>query len=424
MKNMGRLKALLVMVLVGVLLLASPLFGCGAEKPAEKVKVKVAFVYIQDLSGAYASIMAPWAMAREDSVKRANELELVPGVELIQYAYDCASDPAKATAAYKDAMGKTPTPVLWVGSGTPALSPVVELLKRDKLVHLGWTTNPLFTASGAWIWSAQPYYDEMAGAIAKWWKDNRWKENRKPRFTWLTWDTAAGRAFCTKEGAAYLESVGFEFVEKAAAYIPQSPTDTTPQMLILQKEGIDAVTGYLYPPQEAKCINDADRIGLTGHITWLTSPACPLDQVAAMSSIKLVSGHAYWQYPTLLKDEAPDWALNAFKARGYPDTAWAGYNYGLSCLDWDVAALNKTIKMFGVNNITGPNIFKATRTMTNFKSPFNGSALDCSKLICCKEHRLFGLTGDGKLELLDPHLKMPGFHPAAMYDGPPGFAPD
>jgi ABC-type branched-subunit amino acid transport system substrate-binding protein len=101
---------------------------------------------------------------------------------------------------------------------------------------------------------------DNGGAFIEWFLEN-WKESRKPRFAYLTADSAGGRAHEIPELTDYIKSKGIEVVGSQYVNTPQLSPPTT-QLMWLKDNKIDLTYGGVVTSGMAPTVKEAVRLGM------------------------------------------------------------------------------------------------------------------------------------------------------------------
>lgn len=261
------------LILLVICLGALPLVSACAPKeeappgphdvvPAEKVKIVIGC--IPNTTGAYAATQALVPDCDKMVFDYINEIEYIPGVEIVYKWLDGGTDTDKAVAAYKRFKGMTPKPVIQFVWSTGHALALADQFKRDKMVHVTPAAVNPFIDPEKWIFIANADYPSQAGAQLDWFL-SQWKGASPPKLAELTWDNTFGRGFVTPEFIAYAKSKGVEVV--AREYIPMAPSDTSAHLLRIKKAGADLAIGGMYASPLAVILKDMDKLGMIGDLT-------------------------------------------------------------------------------------------------------------------------------------------------------------
>jgi ABC-type branched-subunit amino acid transport system substrate-binding protein len=269
MSKIKRITFMLTLVVVLAVLIVSGACGPQPTTPPTTGEEPVT-LYIGGgfaLTGAYAEDMAAVLAGYEDYAKYVNEThEIAPwsnetfpaNVTLEVVWRDDELKPEKALAQYDELKDKGM--LVYRISGSPQALALKDVLWEDNV----GTTSP---ATGAYllnppqtIFTNYPIYTDGAAAVADWFLEN-WDQDRKPRFAYLTADSAPGKSVVIPELTEYLESVGFEVVGEQ--YVPMVPTSPpTTQLTWLKDNNVDLAYGFMINPGSQPTIKEAVRLGM------------------------------------------------------------------------------------------------------------------------------------------------------------------
>jgi len=197
--------------------------------------------------------------------------------------------------------------VLYVNHNTAANTVLKPKFEADKIPCL--TTGSVISEQlypPGWIFFDKNDYSSQLGGLLDWFMDN-WKEDRPPKFAYLTWDAPLGRS-TMPAGHEYAEKIGYEFV--GIEYMPMVPMEVTAQLLRLQEKGADLVFGQYNSGVASVVLKDAYRLGLTGKIQFAASGNnIPMPEILELTSpgesegMILIDSAASWDW------EVPGWKL-------------------------------------------------------------------------------------------------------------------
>jgi len=330
---------------------------------AENVQIKIG--HLPHMTGGYAAGQVGINDAFLDTVKYANDNNLIPGVELVPTWADGGTDVSKSTAAFKKMIAETPRPVLILGESTPIGIALKSWHYKEMVPDLeGGSSVDFFKLPSATFSQPAPYVNQ-AGAFIDYFMEKLWKKKTKPKFAWLTWDHPAGRSPITPEVEAYIKSKGVEIV--GAEFIPLVPTDMTPQLLRLKKLKVDVTYGCAYHNAYAVVLKDAKKLGMLGKFTmgfmyWI-SPKSLLEAVGPLTE-------GIWQTGIFHADikawntYAPKYMeiYNLNNRKSSPDI----YVSGLWRTCTAIEAVKIAIKNVGAKNVDGKAMYDALTQMKDF----------------------------------------------------------
>lgn len=272
-------KCLFVVSLIVLLVVLPLLTSCTSQKtdvvpsvapqPTTKsatVKIGGAF----DLTGPYAQNCKPMLQGFIDYVKYVNETkQLAPwrddkfpeNVTIELLWGDTHLEVPKVLSVYEDLTSKGI--LTYRTEGTDS-----NLALKDRLVkaNLASTTNAPSAAAvapPATIFTNTPIYSDSCGAYVDWFLEN-WKEDRPPRFAFLTADSAFGRSVDIPEVHNYLKSKGIVVV--GSSFVPMVCTaPPTTQLMWLKENKVDFTFGAMIGPGGEPTLKEAARLGMGPH---------------------------------------------------------------------------------------------------------------------------------------------------------------
>ena len=101
--------------------------------------------------------------------------------------------------------------------------------------------------------------DQCCGYVD--WFLETWKEERPPKFAFLTLDNPAGKNVLVPEVASYIEVRGVEIV--GTELVPMVPVDITPQLSRIEEAGADFTYGVLYSINASAIARTAKKLDVT-----------------------------------------------------------------------------------------------------------------------------------------------------------------
>jgi ABC-type branched-subunit amino acid transport system substrate-binding protein len=345
-----------LLVVAGVVLLTLTLTGL-----AQAQKVKIAVGHIPHMTGAYATGQVGINEGFLDAVWLVNQTNMIPGVELVAVWADGGTEVPKAMDAYKKLASGEPKPVAIVGESTAVGLALKKWHTRDAIPDVEGGSDDEFYNLPSWTFSTVcPYVNQM-GAWVDYYLKEIWPKkglNRPPRFAFLTWDNAFGRASLTDNTRAYLKKKGVDLVGEE--FIPNVPTDTTPQLLRLKNAGVDFTYGGMYHTAFNVVLKDAEKLGMIDSISFGLTGAVESDQI--INGVGDLARNTYvtqvFKHPSTWAKDAPD-ALRAFetnKREKAHASIWSnGFQRGMIAANAVKAAVEKV----GAKNVDGPAIYDA-----------------------------------------------------------------
>ena len=225
------------------------------------------------LTGAYAEDTAAVLAGYEDYVKYVNETkrmapwrkEKFPADITLKVLWrDDELKPPKALTIYEELKAKGI--LVFRCSGSPQALALKDRLYADGFGAPSMATGPYLLKPPQSVFTYYPIYTDSAAAVAEWFKE-KWKEDRKPRFAYLTADSAFGRSVVVPELTEYIKKLGYEFAGRQ--FVPMVPTSPpTTQLMWLKKNKVDLAFGCMINPGSQPTIKEAVRLGMGPHLGY------------------------------------------------------------------------------------------------------------------------------------------------------------
>jgi ABC-type branched-subunit amino acid transport system substrate-binding protein len=219
------------------------------------------------LTGAYAEDTAAVLAGYEDYVKYVNQTKRLAPWRNVKFPADITLEvmwrddelkPPKALTIYEELKAKGL--LVFRCAGSPQALALKDRLYADGFGAPSMATGPYLLKPPQSVFTYYPIYTDSAAAVAEWFKEN-WKEGRKPRFAYLTADSAFGRSVVVPELTAYIKKLGYEFVGNQ--FVPMVPTSPpTTQLMWLKKKKVDLTFGCMINPGSQPTIKEAVRLGM------------------------------------------------------------------------------------------------------------------------------------------------------------------
>jgi len=365
--------------------------------------------HIVHMTGAYAAGQVGINEGFLDGVEAANlHMKLPAGVRFEGAWMDGGTDTSKSMTAFKKLTGGDNPVVLIIGESTPVALALKKWFIKKQIPSLeGGSGQELFNLP-SWTFSVpSPYVNEL-GAWIDFYTKEVWPKKglkRAPRFAWLTWDIAPGRAQITDEAKAYLTSKGVEIVGEE--FIPVVPTDVSAQILRLKEKKVDFTYGLMYYNALAVVMKEFDRQGLIDQVdvgmTYAFQPQIFMKTVGNLSRNVYVTAlspplESWGQVcPPVLEM----WKKNRREGLPSPDLYLFGFNKALVACEAIRLALEKT----GPDKLNGQAVFAALKGMKSYDMWGAGNAVSFG------EKKRYGQDSVSLIRLDDAKLKVLGEYP-------------
>jgi branched-chain amino acid transport system substrate-binding protein len=344
---------------LGILLVFFFLLGILWVSPSlAQAPTKVRIFFLGNMTGSYAATETPAFHGWVTTWKWLNKNQYIPGVEVVADWGDAGSDVSKAMSLYKTAMSGATKPVCFQSMNSAQEIALRPWFERDQIpdVTPGGAPGTLWPPS--YIFSYIVPYVNQVGAYVDYAKKS-WKQSRKPKFGFLTWDNAFGRCIVTDDVINYIKSQGFEYV--GAEFFPGAVTEVTTQLLALKNRGADFVYTNTLSAQYAVVLRDFASLGLK--MSQMQMGACVWVDPRRTADIAGEAAEGFLQMqnfePPSVWSKMPQ-VMNAFKFGNHPETEFT--SEWMSC--WIQAhitaeAIKIAAKEVGAKNITGKAIYDA-----------------------------------------------------------------
>ncbi len=231
------------------------------------------------LTGAYAEDTAAVLAGYEDYVKYVNETKQLAPWRSEKFPADITLEllwrddelkPPKALTIYEELKAKGI--MVYRGSGTPIVLAIKDRLFEDGVGAPSMASGPYLLKPPQSVFTYYPIYSDDGAAFIDWFLEG-WKENRKPRFAYLTADSGFGRSVEVPELTEYVKKAGCEFV--GSQYVPMVPTSPpTTQLMWLKKNKVDLAYGNMINPGSQPTVKEMVRLGMGPHLDYKITFGC------------------------------------------------------------------------------------------------------------------------------------------------------
>lgn len=355
------------LTVTGFIILLCLGFGMNLQA-AEKIKIRVGEIF--HLTGAYAAGQAGLVEAAADGFEAANRyMNLPENVEIEHIWMDGGTNTTKSMNAFKKMTSGSDSVVLMLSNSTPVGIALKKWHMRKGVPGIEHGSDLELFKLPSYTFSMPTPYVNQLGAWIDYYMENIWPTkgiSRKPRFAWLTWDLAAGRASITDRTKAYVESKGIELVD--SEFVPYVPTDVSAQIMRLKQEGVDFTFGMMYHNALAPILKEMDKQGVIDQIA--VGMAFPMQKGALLES---AGSFARNVYQTAIAPSETDWDKTAPRAYDM----WVENNrQNLPSIDIYLMGFSKAILAseivriaindVGAENVDGEAIMAAMKKIDNF----------------------------------------------------------
>jgi ABC-type branched-subunit amino acid transport system substrate-binding protein len=336
----------------------SAVFMAGLTGQARAKDVEIVIGNLIHLTGAYAAVQAGIQEGVLDGVEYLNKVNYVPGAKLKAIWVDGGTDAAKSLTGLKKMLANKPKPVIVHGESTGIGIALKKWYVKSKVPSLEAGTSDVFGQEPSWTFSPNNPYVNLCGAWVDYYLKHIWKDKtRKPRFAFLAWDNAFGRAAITPNVKKYIQSKGVEIV--AEEFIPAVPVDTTAQLLRLKEKKVDFTYGGFYYNALAPVLKDADKLGMIDDLT-IGVTSFPVDELPKLAGdlTRNVWDPHFWFPASIMAERAPVIA-KAYKDGGYTKISMTVYGSGFAMMQICAELIRIAAEDVGVENVDGPAVYNA-----------------------------------------------------------------
>jgi ABC-type branched-subunit amino acid transport system substrate-binding protein len=330
----------------------------GLSGQARAKEVEIVIGNLIHLTGAYAASQAGIQEGVLDGVKYLNKVNYVPGAKLKAIWVDGGTDAAKSLTGLKKMLAHEPKPVIVHGESTGIGTALKKWYVKSKVPSLEAGTADVFGQEPSWTFSPNVPYVNLCGAWVDYYLKHIWKDKtRKPRFAFLAWDNAFGRAAITPKVKEYITSKGVEIV--AEEFIPGVPVDTTAQLLRLKEKKVDFTYGGFYFNALAPVLKDAEKLGMIDDITFGVT-SFPVDALPKMVGdlTRNVWDPHLWFSASFLEERSPI-IFEAYKAGEYSKISKTVYGLGFAMMQICAELIRIAAADVGLENVDGPAVYNA-----------------------------------------------------------------
>jgi branched-chain amino acid transport system substrate-binding protein len=340
----------------------------GSVSASEKKKVYLG--HLVHITGPYGGTQVANNPGFLDAVELANTHMDLKGVEIVPVWKDGATDAAKSMTAFKQMSEGSEKVLAMVGQSTGVALALKTWNIKKQIINVEGGSDDELTKLPSWTFSpTSPYVNEL-GLWVDYYLKNIWpkkKLNRKPRFAWLTWEVAYGRATITPEARAYIESKGVEIVGEE--FIPAVPTDVSAQLMRLKQKEVDFTFGGMYQNAFAVVLKEMDKLGMIDKIDtglcYAIVPGVLIDMVGPLARNTYIIGNIY---PVEEMAKRSPKAYAVFKKNGrdkmkFPADGWV-MTAGMTLTACE--AIRIAIHKVGPDKVDGEAVYNAIQTIKNY----------------------------------------------------------
>jgi len=346
-----------VMVILGMLLLLSPLItACGKSQETRTV-VKIGFV--GSLTGAAATSGAGFLAGYQVYFNYANEENLIPGVRIALDIYDTAYDPAREILGYQKLKGDGVVAILtFSGSAADKYRPLCD---QDKIPIISNSTSKVQLVPSGYVFGIIVPFEWQSQLVLQYIHDN-WDyagKGRNPKVAVLGWNMAYGGDH-VKAAKAFYSDYNVDLV--LAETVPVNTMD----MSVNARRVGEAKADYaMLPLLAGPCASVMKELYVKypGQVTAIIPAASFKEYFSAMGA-NVLEGHYFTGMgQTFDVHGAAMDLLRDLMNRYYP-SGWSQYDNACPSITFPgalamVDAIKRVVEEKGVNEINSVNIYEA-----------------------------------------------------------------
>jgi len=336
---------------------------CGEPKKPEMINIFV----LGDMSGPYASVMAPTQVALDDCSAYINDkLGGVDGVPIKVTNFDTGGKMDVGLTAYSQAREIKPKPLVGFGYISSLNAALREQLIQDEIVFIA-TTAPDAIYPQGYTFGWFPLYPDWYGVFIDWLA----KKEPSAKLAILTWDTAFGRGVMTRECAAYTKSKGIDLV--AQEVFPINAVSVETQLRKIRARGAQWIYSNTTSGGAQLILRNAREMGF--NIRLAGAEHMGDYSLSRLAGDELVNGTISSWYQTNFEDvDDPGMkiVIRYFEKGGYPEK-YKTHSYPImwTALGTAYEAIKKAVKEAGWERLDGNSVKEAMMTLRDFR-PFGG----------------------------------------------------
>jgi len=342
----------------------------GITGLAQADKTKVYLGHLVHITGPYGGTQVANNPGFLDGVELANKYMDLNGVEIVPIWKDGGSDAAKSMTAFKQMSEGKDKVVAMVGQSTGVALALKKWNIKKEIINVEGGSDDELTRLPSWTFSpTSPYVNEL-GLWVDWYLANIWPKkglNRKPRFAWLTWEVAYGRASITPKARAYIESKGVEIIGEE--FIPYVPTDVSAQLLRLKEKGVDFTFGGMYQNAFAVVLKEMEKLGMIDQIDiglcYAIVPGVLLDMVGPLARNTYIVSNIWpvAEWPNRCPKVLEIFKKNGRDKMGFPPEGHA-MTAGMALIACE--AIRIAAHKVGPGNVDGKAVYDAIQTIKGY----------------------------------------------------------
>jgi len=361
-KEVNQMNSLTGKLCVGLVCLFCSVLTPNITLSAEK-EVDVTIGALVNLTGHEAGQQIGIEQGIVDALAWANRHDYVPGVNLVIDWVDSGSSQSKGIEGYIKVTKSRRKPLCWIGMNTGIAEALVTRTAGDKMPHIEGGISRKLISPPQWTFCLLQPFDEQAAAAINWFLES-WKKPTPPSMAILTWDNAYGRAHYTPQLEKYAKSKGIKIVTQQ--YVPTSPVEVKSQLIAIRDSGADFTFGGMYAGPWAVVLKDANSLGLSGKIQFISSWATNSVEVLNLTG-KLSENFAI----TISLAEPEEWkgkiVEQIFNEANRGEASKLNmYSLGVQSVAVACEAIKRAVTKVGAKDVDQQAVYDALQTIDNF----------------------------------------------------------
>ena len=262
MKNLrGKLIFIMSVVLflmaLALVAVRVPAPAAAAAKP-EAINIG----WLGDMSGPVSSLSKQHFMMSSLYFDYINKKGGIDGVKIKMVTTDTHYKAPRVISEFKRLMRQKPRPLAILTLSSHDTETIKDRYEKKKVPVIANSGSIPAEYPPGWVFTPWPTYAHCACAFVNYYLEKIWPAkgmDRKPRFAWLTWDNAYGRAPMILTNK-YLAKKGLKVV--ATEFTAIRAVDTTAELMRLKKAGADVILSNINAGPYSVIMKDAVRLRL------------------------------------------------------------------------------------------------------------------------------------------------------------------
>jgi branched-chain amino acid transport system substrate-binding protein len=266
MRNFGSrvvFTACLLLALATFILVYESVLAAESAKPKE-----ITIGWLGDMSGPVSSLAKQHHMMSSIYFDYLNKQGGIDGVKIKMVTTDTHYQAPRVISEFKRLMMQEPSPLAILTLSSHDTETIKDRYKQNKVPVIANSGSIPAEYPPGWVFCPWPTYAHCTCAFVDYYLEEIWPRkgmDRKPRFAWLTWDNAYGRAPMILTNK-YLAKNGLEVV--ATEFTAVGAVDTTAELMRLERAGADVILSNINAGPYSVIMKDAVRLRLKDKIDF------------------------------------------------------------------------------------------------------------------------------------------------------------